>query len=60
MPLCICFLKKRRLYGKQTGRKNLLAAKAIHLIVLAPAGYYTYKAKGRDATRMICNGLRTA
>jgi hypothetical protein len=33
------------LYGGQRGKENLLAAKAIHLIVLAPAGYYTYKTK---------------
>jgi hypothetical protein len=32
-----------KLQGLQRGKGNLLAAKAIHLIVLAPTGYYTYK-----------------
>lgn len=41
--LVYLFSRAKRLYGRQRGSLNLLSAKAIHLVVLAPAGYYTYK-----------------
>jgi len=41
--LVYLYSRVRRLYGRQSGKGNLLAAKAIHLVVLAPEDYYTYK-----------------
>ena len=45
--LVYLFCRVRRLYGRQLGKGNLLSAKAIHLIVLAPTGYYSYEKQGQ-------------
>jgi hypothetical protein len=41
--LVYLYSRLNKLHGLQRGKGNLLAAKALHLVVLAPAGYYTYK-----------------
>jgi len=44
--LLYLFSREKGMYDGLDRKPNLLSAKTIHLIVLAPAGYYTYQAAG--------------